>query len=1656
MKKHLFSKFLCFALLAMLMIFAVACGDKGPSDGGGDKTDVVLKFEKATMEVEVGDEFDIKSTITGVDATTLVEFTFDKTGVVEYKDGKFKALEKGTVVITGTVKGYADAKASLTVTVKEKQATVNATITLTADKTEGTVGDKINVTAKVDGDVEDLSLVFEVSSDNATYAAGVLTLVAPGEVTLTAKLAAHPEIKGELKVTIKAKDPTVSLTASSKTIAVGGKATITATLDPSTLELEWASDNTAVATVVDGVVTGVALGTANITATIKGTEISASVEIKVAELVTSITATYLPEMNIYDDQTITVTVLPETAGDKTYTVTTSNDEALIASGDVLSAIDSGTVKVTITANDGSGVKYEFEVKIITPRVEATVVSSAVENMADGAEFEFKGVSYIVGKTAFSTFGQAIEASDNIVYVDKGTYDANISINKDGIKLLGPNDGINPNTITRLEEAIIKGTITLEEGVKDVKVSGFAFTENGGINALGNVKNVEVSYNNVYDTNANSTEWVDTRVELEAVFDFWFVAGSEGRDLVFSYNKFENIQEPGIFVARAVNVKVNNNTVHGFTQDAIRGDGGYNFGYWEFTDNTIYNDTMSGYAGIYLQSVSGKLDDGTIQEIYVANNYFKNIGVEHTSSYIVAFGFRTYQEQGLKCNIMYNTFENCKNYLNLRNNGGDNTFECNINYNKFIGVPDGVYHRNLRPGSNDTTTSNPILANMDYNLFMDKDGNVITDLTPYAAKFVDLLSYKDNFTSKEAYEAKMKELTGFDFDYVVDDDWANNNAGDKVEALGYTWEFGKSAFANIATALAAVPAGSKIKVLAGNYDDPLSIDKDDISLIGPNNGVNAQYVNRDAEAVLGGAINILTGVKNFTVDGFEFTGAAALLPQKDADGVAMKYCVINGTSTDGVIRGSTTANEFVKNVKFIGNYSTNYKGLRILHLQFCDGLEASGNYIISTGAPYDFVNSAYLRGEVIIKDNTFSGGLNQNFLWIGGVGDINVLFQGNTISDGLCSIVDFRDMKEENGKAVFNVLNNTFKNVSADWRILRIRTAGYKEPGNSIIVNVNFNKFIDSYSVVDGQLSFCNNPSSGSQVAPFVAIYNMDNNYYEVDGTVIIPDSNAYFGDAAISWNGTYEKESDVPVYSAATEVKPTSLEITNKISNINAYETYQLTFKIGPDDATNKKIAFTSSNASAATITSAGLLQAKSGGKATITAYCVADNSVVDSFEIEVAPKSRIEIRCDGNGVLVVGKDTANLEVTYYGEDTSGLSYASSDTNVATVSDAGVVTPVAAGQVTITASQAGKEAKITFTVVATELTGILKVLADGNHATVWNQSFYYIGSDDGSGDYLHNVNGSANDYYPGTLPTIQRKTGAEAKNSGTMKSIEFIVVHDTAGAPSTSTAEANAGWCTNPGNTGSSWQYTIGNDGIFQTLDDNTIGWHAGDGTGWAGDLKSTTLHDTGIAYEGDRPAVTIGNDSYFYINGKKSNIQAPSTTVKEMNILGMICVKGDNGNYFIPDTWVCTDYGTKVCARGGNLNGIGIETAVNMGSDVYLTWQYTAKFCAQKLVQYNLAADRVWFHNNFTNKKCPNTMITADRVSTFLKLVYAEYEIAKNYSDYTITFESSNPAILDNTGRVVANPEYTTNVSYTVTVTKGSETQSITLNTLVIGKYNL
>ena len=139
----------------------------------------------------------------------------------------------------------------------------------------------------------------------------------------------------------------------------------------------------------------------------------------------------------------------------------------------------------------------------------------------------------------------------------------------------------------------------------------------------------------------------------------------------------------------------------------------------------------------------------------------------------------------------------------------------------------------------------------------------------------------------------------------------------------------------------------------------------------------------------------------------------------------------------------------------------------------------------------------------------------------------------------------------------------------------------------------------------------------------------------------------------------------------------------------------------------------------------------------------------------------------------------------------------------------------------------------------------------------------------------------------------------------------------------------------------------------------------------------------------------------------------------------------------------------------GGNTASIGIETCVNLGSDLYRTWQRTAKLVASLLVKHSLDTSAVKQHYDFSGKNCPQTMRDNNLYGNFMKLVEAEYYILKNFGDYEITFESHNPDILDNNGRIISRPVKSTTVSYTVTVTKGGVSQSITLHSVVSGIYN-
>ena len=137
-------------------------------------------------------------------------------------------------------------------------------------------------------------------------------------------------------------------------------------------------------------------------------------------------------------------------------------------------------------------------------------------------------------------------------------------------------------------------------------------------------------------------------------------------------------------------------------------------------------------------------------------------------------------------------------------------------------------------------------------------------------------------------------------------------------------------------------------------------------------------------------------------------------------------------------------------------------------------------------------------------------------------------------------------------------------------------------------------------------------------------------------------------------------------------------------------------------------------------------------------------------------------------------------------------------------------------------------------------------------------------------------------------------------------------------------------------------------------------------------------------------------------------------------------------------------------------MNSIGIESCVNEGSDLWLTWQITGQLIAKLLYDNNLTIDRVKGHYFFDGKDCPQPLLENDMEIWYeiIECIKAELDMITTYKNVKFEMVSNNPDIVDNQGRVVNVPTYTTAVSYTVTITNGDKVETITLGSIVPGIY--
>ena len=298
-------------------------------------------------------------------------------------------------------------------------------------------------------------------------------------------------------------------------------------------------------------------------------------------------------------------------------------------------------------------------------------------------------------------------------------------------------------------------------------------------------------------------------------------------------------------------------------------------------------------------------------------------------------------------------------------------------------------------------------------------------------------------------------------------------------------------------------------------------------------------------------------------------------------------------------------------------------------------------------------------------------------------------------------------------------------------------------------------------------------------------------------------------------------------------------------------------------------------------------------------------------------------------------------------------------------------------------------------------------------------------------EYDHHMIGSISKYLFEDFEVIENIAPKTNDNrDGRVKAKYYICVHDTGDTRDYHTAKFWSDvvkvqeW--EVGHYSASFQYVTGNDGIYHNIPDNEVAYHAGDST-----YFDYTLYDSGLTGENPNPVVTISDDGYYEIDGNKSKILAPRAKkerkgevifdripkTSDINSQGVLCKLVD-GKYYIGETYFSSGY-ELISNRGGNNNSIGIESCINVGSDIYLTWQKTAKLVAHLMKDNFLEIGDIKQHHYFSGKNCPQTMRMNGLWDHFLELVKFERQIL-DYLDegYTIKLECSDDRV-DKNGRI-------------------------------------
>ena len=347
---------------------------------------------------------------------------------------------------------------------------------------------------------------------------GKVTAVADGTATITATTVDGTNLSATCEVTVAIPVPATGISLNNTMLnltAVGQTATLTATVTPANAtnkSVTWTSSNTAVATVdANGKVTAVADGTATITATTAdGTNLSATCEVTVAIPVPatgiSLNNTMLNLTAVGQTATLTATVTPSNATNKSVTWTSSNTAvATVSSTGVVTAQANGNA--TIIANTADGTN-------LTATCTVTVAISSFITFADGnvkticvANWDTSGDGELSEEEAadVTSLGEVFRGNTEITSFDEISYFTGLTgFDDDAFNgCSGLTSFTIPSNITSIGRRAFEScssltSITIPESVTDIYYHAFSYCT--GITSI-TVDPGNGVYDSRYDCNA---------------------------------------------------------------------------------------------------------------------------------------------------------------------------------------------------------------------------------------------------------------------------------------------------------------------------------------------------------------------------------------------------------------------------------------------------------------------------------------------------------------------------------------------------------------------------------------------------------------------------------------------------------------------------------------------------------------------------------------------------------------------------------------------------------------------------------------------------------------------------------------------------------------------------------------------------------------------------------------------------------------------------------------------------------------------------------------------------------------------------------------------------------------------------------------------------